>query len=74
MLCFKFLQATVEAVKELIKKHEEFSKRMNANDDKINLMIQFANRLNEENHYAADKITEKAQSIDERLEINKPTC
>lgn len=58
--------ATVEAVKELIKKHEEFEKRMIANDDKINQMTQFADRLNDENHYAADKITEKARSIDQR--------
>ena len=53
-------------MKELIKKHEEFDKRMNANDDKINQMMQFADRLNDENHYAGDKITEKARSIDER--------
>ena len=59
-------KATVEAVKELIKKHEEFDKRMNTNDDKINQMMQFADRLNDENHYASDKITEKARSIDER--------
>ena len=60
------LKATVEAVKELIKKHEAFEKRMNTNDDKINQMMQFAERLNDENHYASDKITEKARSIDER--------
>ena len=29
-------------------------------------MMQFADRLNDENHYASDKITEKARSIDER--------
>ena len=51
---------------ELIKKHEEFEKRMNANDDKINQMMHFAQRLNEENHYASDKIMEKAHSIDKR--------
>ena len=51
---------------ELIKKHEEFEKRMNANDDKINQMMHFSQRLNEENHYASDKIMEKAHSIDKR--------
>ena len=51
---------------ELIKKHEEFEKRMNANDDKINQMMHFAERLNDENHYASDKIMEKAHSIDKR--------
>lgn len=69
MICaHSVLQATVETVKELIKKHEEFDKRMQTNDDKINQMIQFADRLNDENHYASDKITEKARSIDERRE------
>lgn len=69
MICVhSVLQATVETVKELIKKHEEFDKRMQTNDDKINQMIQFADRLNDENHYASDKITEKARSIDERRE------
>lgn len=51
---------------ELIKKHEEFEKRMNANDDKINQMMHFGERLNDENHYASDKIMEKAHSIDKR--------
>lgn len=55
---------------ELIKKHEEFDKRMRTNDDKINQMMQFADRLNDENHYASDKITEKARSIDERRNAN----
>lgn len=69
MICaHSVFQATVETVKELIKKHEEFDKRMQTNDDKINQMIQFADRLNDENHYASDKITEKARSIDERRE------
>ena len=67
-------KATVEAVKELIKKHEAFEKRMNANDEKINQMMQFAERLNDENHYASDKITEKARSIDERQVIKSRVC
>lgn len=56
----------MEAVQELIKKHEEFSKRMDAQDEKINQMIQYAQRLANEGHYAQDKITEKAQSLHER--------
>jgi len=72
-ICFKcfFYQATVEAVQELIKKHEEFSKRMDAQDEKINQMIQFAQRLANEGHYAQDKITEKAQSLHERYLYTK---
>lgn len=66
---FYLNQATVEAVQELIKKHEEFSKRMDAQDEKINQMIQFAQRLANEGHYAQDKITEKAQSLHERYRV-----
>lgn len=58
-------QATVEAVMDQIKKHEEFSHRMDANDEKINQMVAFADRLASENHYASDKITAKAQSIND---------
>lgn len=65
------VQATVEAVQELIKKHEEFSKKMDAQDDKINQMIQFAQRLANEGHYAQDKITEKAQSLHDRRNANR---
>lgn len=39
---------------------------MDANDEKINAVLQFANRLIDENHYAADKIHKKAENIDER--------
>ena len=52
-----------------IKRHEEFAKRMDANDEKINQMIQFSQRLADDNHYASEKITEKAQSIDERWDL-----
>ncbi|XP_032239849.2 spectrin beta chain isoform X2 [Nematostella vectensis] len=63
--------ATVEAVQELIKKHEEFSKRMDVQDEKINQMIQFAQRLANDGHYAQDKITEKAQNLHERRNANR---
>ncbi|XP_031552905.1 spectrin beta chain, non-erythrocytic 1-like isoform X2 [Actinia tenebrosa] len=63
--------ATVEAVQELIKKHEEFTKKMDAQDEKINQMIQFAQRLANEGHYAQDKITEKAQSLHDRRNANR---
>lgn len=37
---------------------------MIVNDDKINQMIQFVDRLNDENYYVVDKIIEKVRSID----------
>jgi len=40
---------------------------MDANDEKINAVLTFANRLMEEDgHYAADKIHKKAENINER--------
>lgn len=39
---------------------------MDANDEKINNVLQFAHRLIEDNNYAADKINKKAENINER--------
>ena len=39
---------------------------MDANDEKINNVLQFAQRLIDENHYAADKVQQKADNINER--------
>ena len=59
-------QATVEAVKDAIKKHEEFNKKLDANDEKVDAVIDFANRLASHDHYASQKILDKANDIDER--------
>lgn len=50
----------------MIKQHEAFITTMDANDEKVNAVLQFADRLIEDNHYAADKIHKKAQNISER--------
>lgn len=60
------LQSSVQAAENAIKKHEAFITTMDANDEKINAVLQFANRLMEENHYSADKIHKKAENITER--------
>lgn len=39
---------------------------MDANDEKINAVLQFANRLIDENHYDREKIHKKAEAISER--------
>ena len=43
---------------------------MDANDEKINAVLTFANRLIEDNHYAADKVHKKAENINERYDLN----
>ena len=62
---------TLEVAENLIKQHEAFITTTDANDEKINAVLQFANRLIEDNHYAADKIHKKAENINERRDVNR---
>ncbi|XP_067680907.1 spectrin beta chain-like isoform X4 [Haliotis asinina] len=59
-------QNSVQQAENLIKSHEAFITTMDANDEKINAVLQFANRLIDENNFAADKIHKKAENINER--------
>jgi len=63
---FVLKQNTLETAENLIKSHEAFITTTDANDEKINAVLQFANRLIDDNHYAADKIHKKAENINER--------
>lgn len=56
----------MEAAENLIKQHEQFINTMDANDEKVNSVTQFSERLIEDNHYAADKIDAKSKIIQER--------
>jgi len=62
--------ANLEQAESLIKKHEALLTTMEANDDKVNGVLQFAQRLCSEDHYASDKISKKAQDISERRNTN----
>lgn len=61
----------MEQAENAIKEHEAFLTTMEANDDKINSVVQFANRLVEERHFDADKIQRKAESIRARRDSNR---
>ncbi|XP_017777112.1 PREDICTED: spectrin beta chain isoform X3 [Nicrophorus vespilloides] len=63
--------ANLEQAENLLKRHEAFLTTMEANDDKINGVVQFSRRLCEENHFAADRIGKRADGIDERRQNNK---
>lgn len=65
IMCLVY-QNTLEAAENLIKAHEAFITTTDANDEKINAVLQFANRLIEDQHYAADKVHKKAENISER--------
>ncbi|XP_052133456.1 spectrin beta chain [Frankliniella occidentalis] len=61
----------LEQAENLIKRHEAFLTTMEANDDKVNSVVQFASRLNDEGHFDSDKVNRKAQNIDERRNANR---
>ncbi|XP_024081152.1 spectrin beta chain isoform X3 [Cimex lectularius] len=61
----------LEQAENFIKRHEAFLTTMEANDEKINAVVQFAGQLNNEGHFAADKVTKKAENIEERRNNNK---
>jgi spectrin beta len=61
----------LEQAENLIKRHEAFLTTMEANDDRINGVIQFAHRLNEEGHFDSDKIVRKAENINDRRQSNR---
>ncbi|GBP22289.1 Spectrin beta chain [Eumeta japonica] len=63
--------ANLEQAENMVKEHEAFLTTMEANDDKINSVVQFANRLCEENHFDADKIQRKAENIEARRNANR---
>merc|ERR1719187_1199394 len=51
--------------------HEALLTTMDANDDKINGVISFADRLLQEEHFAADKISKKLEEVSERRNNNR---
>ncbi|EEC14090.1 spectrin beta chain, putative [Ixodes scapularis] len=62
---------SLEQVEDLMKRHEAFLTTMEANDEKINAVVQYAQRLCNEGHFASDKIRKKADSILERRDANR---
>uniref|UniRef100_A0AAY4CTV6 Spectrin beta chain n=1 Tax=Denticeps clupeoides TaxID=299321 RepID=A0AAY4CTV6_9TELE len=64
------LQGAVEA----IKKHEDFMTTMEASEEKISGVVEAGRRLVSDGNANADKILEKADSIQERHQKNKETA
>ncbi|XP_066147280.1 spectrin beta chain isoform X2 [Euwallacea fornicatus] len=62
---------TLEQAENLLKRHEAFLATMEANDDKINTVVEFSRRLCDEGHFATDKIGKRADNLDERRLANK---
>merc|ERR1719192_2033463 len=63
--------SNLEQAELLMKRHEALLTTMDANDDKINGVISFADRLLQEEHFAADKISKKLEEVSERRNNNR---
>merc|ERR1719229_1405551 len=61
----------LEQAELLMKRHEALLTTMDANDDKVNGVLQFAQRLVAEQHFAAEKITKKMEEISEKRNKNR---
>ena len=58
---------TFEAAEEAIKKHEDVTTTMDANDERINSVVETGRRLVAEENICAEKIQEKIDDIEERF-------
>jgi len=60
---------SLDSVEALIKKHEDFDKSLAAQEEKIKVLDDFAGKLIEGEHYAADDVAQRRQLLLERRAI-----
>lgn len=60
------LQTSPEQAQNVIRRQETFITTLDANDEKINEVINLAKKLISENNYAADKLQLKADTLQDR--------
>lgn len=60
------MSATLEGAEGAIKKQEDFMTTMDANEEKINGVVETGRRLVSDGNISADRIQEKVVSIEER--------
>ncbi|XP_043916434.1 spectrin beta chain, non-erythrocytic 1-like isoform X2 [Protopterus annectens] len=65
------LPTTLEGAEEAIKKHEDFMNTMDANEEKIKVVLDTGRKLVTEGNVHSDKIQEKVDSVDERHKKNR---
>ncbi|UJR25857.1 hypothetical protein I4U23_007207 [Adineta vaga] len=65
------LPKSFDDVEVFIKKHEDFVTTMTANEDKIQGVCSFAQRLCQENHYLGDRILTRASVINDSYVANR---
>uniref|UniRef100_A0A1A8DXH2 Spectrin beta chain n=1 Tax=Nothobranchius kadleci TaxID=1051664 RepID=A0A1A8DXH2_NOTKA len=65
------MPSTLEAAEAAIKKQEDFMTTMDANEEKINGVMEAGRRLASDGNISADRIQEKVSSIDDRHKKNR---
>lgn len=60
------MPATLEGAEGAIKKQEDFMTTMDANEEKINAVVETGRRLVSDGNISAERIQEKVVSIEER--------
>ncbi|XP_011311624.1 spectrin alpha chain isoform X1 [Fopius arisanus] len=60
---------SLDSVEALIKKHEDFDKSLAAQEEKIKALDEFAGKLIEGEHYAADDVAQRRKSLLQRRSV-----
>lgn len=60
---------SLDSVEALIKKHEDFEKSLAAQEEKIKALDEFATKLIEGQHYSADDVAQRRQSVKISVDI-----
>ena len=69
------MPTTLEAAEGAIKKQEDFMTTMDANEEKINAVVETGRRLVSDGNTSADRIQEKVDTIDQRYApASLPRC
>ena len=61
----------LEQAENQLKRHEAFLTTMEANDEKINTIVQVADTLADKQHFDADRIHKRAENIAQRRDVNR---
>lgn len=54
---------SLDSVESLLKKHEDFEKSLAAQEEKIHALNEFATKLVEGQHYAADDVARRRDAV-----------
>ena len=60
------LQDSLDSVEALLRKHNDYEKTLNAQEDKINSLDQFGQKLVLGNHYKSDVVATRREAVLQR--------